>query len=247
MGRRHMIAADHATYRKARAFAWWRVVGAVLIALSPILVPNAHGSARGETCATNLRQIDGAIQQWALANKRSGTNTVSLADPEVLRYLRGSVLPVCRDGGTYLAPRTIAKEPVCSIHGDYDNARNSDRSDQHADDLQRAQLTTILGLICLALAGHRLSRPAGQRKLLIVLPWIFFFPGLLLCAPELLLAGNQWTYAHYLNGVIFGAVGVLLSAIAMSSPSRPGRLGAQFVGLLYGLMLAHEVVQLAGI
>lgn len=63
----------------------------------------------------NLKQIDGAMQSWALENRKALTDTYSLAD--ILPYLKGSVLPVCPLGGKYSPAKTIADMPTCSITG----------------------------------------------------------------------------------------------------------------------------------
>ena len=65
----------------------------------------------------NLKQIDGATQQWALEFKRAATDTYSLTDTEVLKYLRGYVLPLCPRGGKYSSGKQVSREPLCSIPG----------------------------------------------------------------------------------------------------------------------------------
>ncbi len=65
-------------------------------------------------CINNLRQIDGAKQQWALENKKNADTLVSAAD--ILPYLRGNVLPACPAGGVYTL-NTVGGRPLCSIPG----------------------------------------------------------------------------------------------------------------------------------
>lgn len=70
-----------------------------------------------QQCISNLKQIDGASQQWALEHRKMATDTYSLADTNVLVYLRGSVLPLCPLGGVYSAAATVSGCPSCSISG----------------------------------------------------------------------------------------------------------------------------------
>lgn len=92
-----------------------------------------HGLANGVTppfygCQANLKQIDGAVQQWALEQNLAGTNTYSLDDPAVLAYLKGSVLPTCPTGGRYSPALTVADSPRCSLHGDISNPIDAEHS-----------------------------------------------------------------------------------------------------------------------
>ncbi|HEY6229237.1 MAG TPA: hypothetical protein VI282_19120, partial [Verrucomicrobiae bacterium] len=61
----------------------------------------------------NLRQIDGAIEQWALENNRS-TNDPAI-ESEIIRYIKGS-RPACPEGGTYTFGK-VGEPPRCSIPG----------------------------------------------------------------------------------------------------------------------------------
>ena len=65
-------------------------------------------------CINNLRQLEGATQQWALENKMTATSRVN---PEGIKvYLKGGLLPLCPAGGQYTV--TIVNErPRCSIPG----------------------------------------------------------------------------------------------------------------------------------
>ena len=68
-------------------------------------------------CIANLKQIDGALQGWALENGKTLTDTYSLTDVTILAYLKGSVLPLCPLNGTYTRATNFADEPKCSIPG----------------------------------------------------------------------------------------------------------------------------------
>lgn len=70
-----------------------------------------------DECIMNLKQIDGAVQQWALENKKLGTDPYSLTDTNVLSYLRDSILPRCPLGGHYGAAPEINGSPTCTVPG----------------------------------------------------------------------------------------------------------------------------------
>ena len=70
-----------------------------------------------QQCIQNLKQIDGAAQQWALENKKAATDTYSLTDTDYLQFHRGSVLPVCPLGGKYTAAINVSDFPRCSVPG----------------------------------------------------------------------------------------------------------------------------------
>ncbi len=58
------------------------IVVAIIGLLAAIAIPNfvrARTQSQKNACINNLRQIDGAVQQWALENKQAVSATVSLA------------------------------------------------------------------------------------------------------------------------------------------------------------------------
>ncbi|HMP82735.1 MAG TPA: type II secretion system protein [Verrucomicrobiota bacterium] len=68
------------------------IVVAIIGLLAAIAVPNfvkARTTAQKNACINNLRQIDGAIQQWALETKQGNTAPVNFT--EVLTYLKNEV------------------------------------------------------------------------------------------------------------------------------------------------------------
>jgi len=92
------------------------IVVAIIGMLASIALPNfvkARTTAQMNACISNLRQIDGAIQQWALDTKQGDTATVSAAD--VLPYLKNAVY--CPGGGKTFADSyavtTVAARPTC--------------------------------------------------------------------------------------------------------------------------------------
>lgn len=75
------------------------------------------GQAQKNSCIANLKQIDGAVQQWTLENKKVEADRYSLQDRSLLAFLRGSVLPLCPAGGSYVHGSTVSASPTCSIPG----------------------------------------------------------------------------------------------------------------------------------
>jgi prepilin-type N-terminal cleavage/methylation domain-containing protein len=92
------------------------IVVAIIGLLASIAIPNfvkARTTAQMNACISNLRQIDGAIQQWALDTKQGDTATVTAA--EILPYMKNSV--VCPSGGKTFADSysvtTVQAKPAC--------------------------------------------------------------------------------------------------------------------------------------
>ena len=96
------------------------IVVAIIGLLAAIAIPNfvkARTTAQKNACINNLRQIDGAVQQWALETKQAATANVGLAD--VTPYLKNSV--VCPAAGinatisdSYITT-TVSQAPTCKI------------------------------------------------------------------------------------------------------------------------------------
>src|SRR2546422_4353383 len=92
------------------------IVVAIIGLLAAIAIPNfvrARTQSQMNACINNLRQVDGAIQEWALEQKKDTTATV--AETDVTPFLKNSV--VCPSGGTTFANSytlaDVATQPVC--------------------------------------------------------------------------------------------------------------------------------------
>src|SRR5665811_783085 len=92
------------------------IVVAIIGLLASIAIPNfvkARTTAQMNACISNLRQIDGAIQQWALDTKQGDAGTVTAAD--ILPYLKNAV--TCPSGGKTFAESysisTVSAPPAC--------------------------------------------------------------------------------------------------------------------------------------
>ena len=98
------------------------IVVAIIGLLAAIAIPNfirARTTAQKNACINNLRQIDGAEQQWALETKQDGAALPAFTD--ISGYLKNSV--VCPAGGataTFGSSYILAKvggpeKPTCKI------------------------------------------------------------------------------------------------------------------------------------
>ncbi len=65
-------------------------------------------------CINNLRQLESAKEQWALAGKKNQGDAV--VEAEVLQYIKGNKMPVCPQGGQYTL-NAIGENCECSLPG----------------------------------------------------------------------------------------------------------------------------------
>jgi prepilin-type N-terminal cleavage/methylation domain-containing protein len=91
------------------------IVVAIIGLLAAIAIPNfvkARTTAQKNACINNLRQIDGAKEQWALENKKTQTDTPVMTDlVGTDKYIK--VTPTCPANGTYTLGNMSTK-PTCS-------------------------------------------------------------------------------------------------------------------------------------
>ena len=92
------------------------IVVAIIGLLAAIAIPNfikARTTSQKNACINNLRQVDGAIQQWALENNKLSSAAVAYTD--IKDYLKNSV--ICPSGGTTFANSytivDVSTKPVC--------------------------------------------------------------------------------------------------------------------------------------
>jgi prepilin-type N-terminal cleavage/methylation domain-containing protein len=96
------------------------IVVAIIGLLAAIAIPNfvrARTTSQMNACINNLRQVDGAKQQWALETKQATNATPVITD--ISPYLRNSVTcPAGGAGATFGSSYTIgdvSTKPVCKI------------------------------------------------------------------------------------------------------------------------------------
>lgn len=107
------------------------IVVAIIGLLATIAIPNfmrARTKSQQNACISNLRQIDGAVQQWALENKAGATSLVNV--PDIAPYLgRNSnsvnvvICPAAASTATSFSDSysitRVDTAPKCLIGGDF--------------------------------------------------------------------------------------------------------------------------------
>ena len=90
------------------------IVVAIIGLLAAIAIPNfvkARNTSQANACINNMRQIDSALQQWALETGKKDSDAPDSA--QAAAYIKGSVLPVCPAGqAVYTYAATMAVTPV---------------------------------------------------------------------------------------------------------------------------------------
>jgi len=100
------------------------IVVAIIGLLAAIAIPNfvkARATSQTNACINNLRQLDGAKQQWALENGKSDTDAPGAASitPYVGRGTGGSIttmfcpLDSAKAIGTSYNINTVGNPPTC--------------------------------------------------------------------------------------------------------------------------------------
>ena len=100
------------------------IVVAIIGLLAAIAIPNfvrARTQSQMNACVNNLRQIDGAIQQWALETKQAANAAATTID--VTPYLKSPA--ICPSAGSgalgaagfaaSYALTTVSNSPTCKI------------------------------------------------------------------------------------------------------------------------------------
>jgi len=97
------------------------IVVAIIGLLATIAIPNvvrARGVSQKNACINNLRQIDDAIQQWALEN-RAGPDAPPCDIPTLLLYLKNEVACPASSTATfaasYVMPGKVSDKPACNV------------------------------------------------------------------------------------------------------------------------------------
>ena len=93
------------------------IVVAIIGLLAAIAIPNfvkARATAQKNACIANMKQIDGAVQQWALEEKKVATDAVLVTTATLLPYMKGSVMPTCPATGAAYTLVNVSTSPTCS-------------------------------------------------------------------------------------------------------------------------------------
>jgi prepilin-type N-terminal cleavage/methylation domain-containing protein len=98
------------------------IVVGIIGLLAAIAIPNfvrARVTSKRATCINNLRQIDAAVQQWAMELKKAPGDVPAVTD--ILPYMKHVV--ACPSGGTdisdsYTLP-AVTNQPTCNLAPDH--------------------------------------------------------------------------------------------------------------------------------
>jgi len=89
----------------------------IIVLLVAIAVPSfakARKQSQRNACVNNLRILDAAISQGAMADGYSDGQNYPVE--KFTQYMKGRTLPKCPSGGHYNIP-PVGKRPTCSFHG----------------------------------------------------------------------------------------------------------------------------------
>lgn len=97
------------------------IVVAIIGLLAAIAIPNfvrARATSQTNACINNLRQLDAAMNQYALENRLASSATYSLTVlmPYIKLNSAGSI-PPCPGGGAYTPGGSVTNSPTCNITG----------------------------------------------------------------------------------------------------------------------------------
>ncbi len=95
------------------------IVVAIIGLLAAIAIPNfvkARTTAQKNACINNLRQIDGAKEQWALESKVAAGTATTGKESEINKFIKGETTPVCPAHGDY-DYKAVDTAPTCTVDG----------------------------------------------------------------------------------------------------------------------------------
>ena len=88
-------------------------IGLLVIAAGFVSMSKWTEYSRRRACIYQMRQVKGAIDEWAMLNNKLNTDPVTLAELEPY-FIKG--LPKCPAGGEYRVA-TVVDLPSCTIPG----------------------------------------------------------------------------------------------------------------------------------
>lgn len=103
------------------------IVVLIIGLLAAIAVPGfarARADARAKTCVNNLRLIEAAKDQWAMATGAAEAATVTTTDAEYIQQFKGNTQPQCPVGPTAYVVGAVGTVPTCAAPNVTKNANN---------------------------------------------------------------------------------------------------------------------------
>lgn len=91
------------------------IVVAIIGILAAIAIPSfqrSRATTRANACINNMRLIDAAKEQWALAN--NAADDAVPVDADIQGYIKGNDVPVCPLGGAAYNINAMGVNPTCS-------------------------------------------------------------------------------------------------------------------------------------
>jgi len=98
------------------------IVVAIIGLLASVAIPNfvkAREKAQATACISNLQNLEGAINMWALQNKKGSGDAVTMDDIKNGGFIKldaSGNIPGCPGNGTY-SVTTVDANPTCSVAG----------------------------------------------------------------------------------------------------------------------------------
>jgi hypothetical protein len=97
----------------------WGVALLICLIVFLFLRQSMHLSRRYpsyNSCINNLRQMDGAAQEWVLEYTQQAGATVHISDiTPYIKLTADGKLPTCPQGGTYTTSWIVSNHPTCSL------------------------------------------------------------------------------------------------------------------------------------
>src|SRR5437879_12996817 len=91
------------------------IVVAIIGLLAAIAIPNfvrARTTSQQNACINNLRQYDGAVQQWALENKKQSSDTYNLVSIQpYIKLDSNQNLPSCPTSEEHRVGKAVTSSP----------------------------------------------------------------------------------------------------------------------------------------
>jgi len=91
------------------------IVVSVVTMLATIAVPKyirAQTQSQKQSCIYNLKQLDGAVQQWAMDYKKQSSDAVT--ETAISVYLKNNTIPDEPASGSYQFT-IVSETPTCSL------------------------------------------------------------------------------------------------------------------------------------